>query len=69
MVESFCDAVKWSSSKYEGQDFLTPVVALTMASMGVSPLCIKLTPECLTKVERSNEQVDSNRTGCIAIEH
>ena len=32
----FCDAVKWSSS---GKDFLTPVAALTMASMGVSPPC------------------------------
>ena len=35
--ESFCDAVKWSSSKNDGQDFLTPVAALTTASMGVSP--------------------------------
>ena len=26
--ESFCDAVKWSSSKNDGQDFLTPVAAL-----------------------------------------
>ena len=40
-VKSFCDAVKWSSSKNEGQDFLTPVVALTMASMGVSPPCMQ----------------------------
>ena len=26
--EFFCDAVKWSSSKNDGQDFLTPVTAL-----------------------------------------
>ena len=27
---------KWSSSENDGQDFLTPVIALTTASMGVS---------------------------------
>ena len=37
--ESFCNAVKWSSSKNDGQDFLTLVAALTMASMGQSPPC------------------------------
>ena len=38
-VKSFWDAVKWSRSKIDGQDFLTPVAALTMASIGVSPPC------------------------------
>ena len=33
----FCSAVKRSSCKNDGQDFLTPVAALTVASMGVSP--------------------------------
>ena len=28
-----------SSSKNDGQDFLTPVAAVTIASMGVSPPC------------------------------
>ena len=37
--ESFCDADKWSSSKNDGQDFLTPVPAVTTASMKVSPPC------------------------------
>ena len=33
-VKTFCDVVKWSSSKNDGQNFLTLVAALTIASMG-----------------------------------
>ena len=36
--ESLCDAVNWSSSKNDGQDF-SPITALTMVSIGVSPPC------------------------------
>ena len=37
--ESLCDVVKLSSSENDGQDFLTPVAAVTTVSMGVSPPC------------------------------
>ena len=31
-----CGAVKWSSNKNDGQNFLTPVAAVTTAPMGVT---------------------------------
>ena len=33
--EPFCSVVKWSSSKNDGQNFLTPVLAVTTVHMGV----------------------------------
>ena len=33
--EPFCDAVEWSSSKNDGEDFLTLVTAVTVVSMGL----------------------------------
>ena len=33
-----CGAVKWSSNKNDGQNFLTPVAAVTTAPIGVTPL-------------------------------
>ena len=34
-----CGAVKWSSNKNDGQNFLTPVAAVTTAPMGVTTPC------------------------------
>ena len=34
-----CGAVKWSSNKNDGQNFLTPVTAVTTAPMGVTTPC------------------------------
>ena len=47
-----CSAVKWSSNKNDGQNFLTPVAAVTTAPIGVTTPCLRGTRErlCLSSV-------------------